>query len=199
MVKQENYLILLKTDNCLIERYFTCFPLSVRENVQFIVIYMYTPYVSLVKKCFPNPKIIIDRFHIVQHIGRTFRNHRITWTNRLLKSSSLAEKRQGKQHKKYWKLLQKNQEELDSLNRRWRPSFKTYLTETELVDRLLSYSVELTQGYTLYQDFLYAVHKRDQTYFDVLLTQNILFLTCQLLIKPLYEPLKSTKNKFIMP
>lgn len=41
------------------------------------------------------------------------------------------------------------------------------------MDRLLSYSVELTQGYTLYQDFLYAVHKRNQTYFDVLLTQNI--------------------------
>ncbi len=156
-----------------LERYFNRFPLSVRENVQFIVIDMYAPYVSLVKKCFPKAKLIIDRFHIVQHIGRTFRNHRITWTNRLLKSSSLAEKRQGKQLKKYWKVLQKNQEKLDSLNRRWRPSFKTYLTETELVDRLLSYSVELTQGYTLYQDFLYAVHKRNQTYFDALLTQNV--------------------------
>ena len=99
-----------------LERYFTRFPLSVRENVQFIVIDMYAPYVSLLKKYFPNAKLIIDRFHIVQHIGRTFQNHRITWTNRLLKSSSLAEKRQGKQLKKYWKLLQKNQEKLDSLN-----------------------------------------------------------------------------------
>ena len=36
------------------------------------------------------------------------------------------------------------------------------------MDRLLSYSVELTQRYTLYQDFLYAVHKRNQTYFDAL-------------------------------
>lgn len=98
------------------------------ENVQFIVIDMYVFYVSLVKKCFPKAKLIIDRLHIVQHIGRTFRNHRITWANRLLKSLSLAEKRQGKQLKKYWKLLQKNQEKLDSLNRRWRPSFKTYLT-----------------------------------------------------------------------
>ena len=86
---------------------------------------MYAPYVSLVKKCFPKAKLIIDRFHIVQHIGRTFRNHRITWTNRLLKSSSLAEKLQGKHLKKYWKLLQKNKEKLDSLNRRWRPSLKT--------------------------------------------------------------------------
>ncbi|MDN3202158.1 hypothetical protein P0E66_13585 [Enterococcus faecalis] len=33
---------------------------------------------------------------MVQHISRTFRNHRITWTNHLLKSSSLAEKHQGK-------------------------------------------------------------------------------------------------------
>ena len=57
---------------------------------------------------------------------------------------------------------------MDSLNRRRRPSFKTYLSETELVDRLLSCSVELTQRYTLYQDFLYAVHKRNQTYFDAL-------------------------------
>ncbi|EOV2449536.1 hypothetical protein ACOMOD_002386 [Enterococcus faecalis] len=62
---------------------------------------------------------------------------------------------------------------MDSLNRRWGPSFKTYLTETELVDRLISYNVELTQVYTLYQVFLYAVHKRNQTYFDALLTQSV--------------------------
>ncbi|EKE3404366.1 ISL3 family transposase, partial [Enterococcus faecalis] len=75
----------------------------------------------------------------------------------------------GKQLKKYWKLLQKNQEKLDSLNRRWRPSFKTYLTKTEFVDSRFSYGVELAQGYTLYQYFLYAIHKRKQTYFDALL------------------------------
>lgn len=149
------------------------------------------------KKYFPNAKLIIDLFHIVQHIGRTFRNHRITWINCLLKSSSLAEKRQGKQLKKYSKLLQKNQETLDSLNRRWRPSFKTYLTETELVDRLLSYSIELTQGYTLYQDFLYAVHKRNQTYFDALLTQNISHLPAT--YQTTLRTFKKYQNKFIMP
>ena len=55
--------------------------------------------------------------------------------------------------------------------------FKTYLTEVELVDRVLSYSVELTQGYTLYQESLYAIHKQTQTYFDTLLTQNISHLS----------------------
>ncbi|NAA80170.1 ISL3 family transposase, partial [Enterococcus durans] len=61
-----------------LERYFSRFSLATREAVQWIVIDMYAPYVSLVKKLFPNAQLIIDRFHIVQHIGRTFLNHRVS-------------------------------------------------------------------------------------------------------------------------
>ncbi len=68
---------------------------------------MYAPYVSLVKKLFPKAQLIIDRFHIVQHIGRTFRNHRIKETNQLLKSKEQKHYQLGKQLKRYWKLLQK--------------------------------------------------------------------------------------------
>ncbi|EOB3343860.1 transposase [Enterococcus hirae] len=46
---------------------------------------MCTSYVSLVKKQFLTVKLIIERFHIVQHIGRTFRNQRIKETNSLPK------------------------------------------------------------------------------------------------------------------
>ena len=53
-----------------LERYFSRFSLATRKNVEFIVIDMYTPYVSLVKKLFPNAQLIIDRFHIVQHMDR---------------------------------------------------------------------------------------------------------------------------------
>ncbi|EPH78757.1 hypothetical protein D925_02660 [Enterococcus faecalis B83616-1] len=48
---------------------------------------------------------------------------------------------------------------MNSLNRLCHISFKTYLTETELVNKLLSYSFELTQGCTLYQDFLFTIQK----------------------------------------
>ncbi len=48
-----------------------------------------------------------------------------------------------KQLKKYWELLQKNQEKLDSLNLRWRPSFKTYLIETELVEWTVAFPIAL--------------------------------------------------------
>ncbi len=71
-----------------LERYFSRFSLATREAVQLIVIDMYAPYVSLVKKLFPNAQLIIDRFHIVQHIGRTFLNHRVKETTVRLKGNS---------------------------------------------------------------------------------------------------------------
>ena len=59
----------------LFRKLFSRLSLSTRKAVEFIVIDRYAPYVSLVKKLFPNAQLIIDRFHIVQHIGRTFLNH----------------------------------------------------------------------------------------------------------------------------
>ncbi|WP_251870357.1 transposase, partial [Enterococcus italicus] len=44
-----------------LERYFCHFPRETREAVEWIVIDMYAPYVSLVKKMFPNAQLIIDR------------------------------------------------------------------------------------------------------------------------------------------
>ncbi len=51
-----------------LKRYFSHFSREIREAVEWIVIDMYAPYVSLVKKLFPKAQLIIDRFHIVQHI-----------------------------------------------------------------------------------------------------------------------------------
>ncbi|WP_251854465.1 ISL3 family transposase, partial [Enterococcus italicus] len=118
-----------------LERYFCHFPRETREAVEWIVIDMYAPYVSLVKKMFPNAQLIIDRFHIVQHISRTFRNHRIKETNHLLKSKEQKLYQLGKQLKRYWKLLQKDESKLDYTRHLWRSGFKTHLTETEIVDR----------------------------------------------------------------
>ena len=38
---------------------------------------MYSPYVSLIKKMFPNAKIIIDKFHLTQLISRSLNKTRI--------------------------------------------------------------------------------------------------------------------------
>ncbi|BDP90606.1 hypothetical protein EfmGK923_07790 [Enterococcus faecium] len=52
-------------------------------------------------------------------------------------------------------------------------SFKDYLTESEIADRLLAACPNLRQGYQLYQDILYAVKKRDQSLFEDCLTRDI--------------------------
>lgn len=82
-----------------LERYFSRFPLSVRKSVKYIVCDMYAPYFSLVKKLFPTAQIILDRFHIVQFIGRTFLKHRIQRMNTFL--------HQGNTQAKKYRLLKK--------------------------------------------------------------------------------------------
>ncbi|MBP2099872.1 ISL3 family transposase [Enterococcus rivorum] len=154
-----------------LKKYFYSYAYKTRAAVQYIVIDMYKPYVTLVKKLFPNAKLIIDRFHIVQHIGRTFLTHRIQQMNQLNRKN-YQEEQQYKHLKKYWKLLQKNAWHLEHKKQVWHPSFRAHLTESEVVDRLLSYSPELKQGYGVYQDFLAAVRMKDSHWFQELLKQN---------------------------
>ncbi|MBP2100182.1 transposase [Enterococcus rivorum] len=154
-----------------LKKNFYSYAYKTRATVQYIVIDMYKPYVTLVKKLFPNAKLIIDRFHIVQHIGRTFLTHRIQQMNQLNRKK-YQEEQQYKHLKKYWKLLQKNAWHLEHKKQVWHPSFRAHLTESEVVDRLLSYSPELKQGYGVYQDFLAAVRTKDSHWFQELLKQN---------------------------
>ncbi|MBH8397522.1 transposase, partial [Klebsiella pneumoniae] len=118
--------------------YFLRYPRKVREQVRLVVSDFYTPYRTLVKECFPNARIVADRFHISQHSGRAFTNHRI----QVMKTFKKGDRR-SKHLKKYWKLLQKNAWELKGQHRYWRPSFRDHLTEAEIVDRLLSYDDSL--------------------------------------------------------
>ncbi len=96
---------------------------------------MYAPYVSLVKKLFPNAQLIIDRFHIVKHIGRTFLNHRVKETTERLKGNYQSQRGLGKKLKRYWKLLKKEEATLNYEQRVWRDRLKDYLNEREYDDR----------------------------------------------------------------
>ncbi|TKM13406.1 ISL3 family transposase, partial [Enterococcus faecium] len=81
-----------------------------------------------VNKLDPTAQLIIDRLHSGQHIGRTFRNHRIKEPNQLLKSKEQKHYQLGKQFKRYWNLLQKDERKLDYTRLLWRPVFKAHLT-----------------------------------------------------------------------
>lgn len=150
-----------------LRQYFWRYPIEARATVRLVVTDFYSPYRTLVKELFPNAQIVADRFHISQHIGRAFTQHRIQVMKTFKKSHYMY-----KHLKRYWKLLQKNAWDLDYEIRHWRPSFKAYLTETEIVDRLLSYDPGLSQGYDIYQRFLSAMKRRNVPCFIQLLNED---------------------------
>ncbi|MDI5946096.1 transposase, partial [Streptococcus equi] len=106
---------------------------------------MFTPYYNLAKMLFPNAQIVLDRFHIVQHLGRAMNRIR----NQIMNSFD-RKSHEYKALKRYWKLIQQDSSKLSD-KRFYRPTFRMHLTNKEVVERLLSYSDELRKHYDLYQ------------------------------------------------
>ena len=77
-----------KLDYPVYERnYFLKYPLEIRQQVQFITMDMSGAYIPLARKLFPNTKIVPDRFHIIQNLGRAFLKTRIAIMNQFNKNS----------------------------------------------------------------------------------------------------------------
>ena len=93
---------------------------------------MYSPYMVLVKELFPNATIIIDRFHIIQHLNRAFTKTRINTMNTFATTTM-----EYKRLKRYWKLLLKDRNELDRVNFRKFTNFKEWQSEASVVDLTL--------------------------------------------------------------
>lgn len=62
-------------------RYFILYDQFVRRQVKTIRIDMYVTYINVVKACFPNAKIIIDKYHLVQALNRELNRTRIQVVN----------------------------------------------------------------------------------------------------------------------
>ncbi len=139
-------------------KYFMYFTVKARMGVKRIVIDMYSPYISLIKTCFPNAKIVIDKFHVVQLVNRSFNKTRIDITKKF-KGSKYT------RLKKYWKLLLKNSEKLNDLDFWYCHSFKYHVSEQYVVNYLLSLSEELSNAYEFYQKILFVFESKDVTSF----------------------------------
>ena len=86
---------------------------------------MYEPYMSLIKQLFPNAKIIIDRFHIVQSLNRALNMSRVHVMNCYRASNRPLYNK----YKSYWKLFLKPFETLEAFNYRKVHLFKEWKTE----------------------------------------------------------------------
>ena len=72
---------------------------------------MYEPYMSLIKQLFPNAKIIIDRFHIVQSLNRALNMSRV----HVMNCYRTFNRPLYNKYKSYWKLFLKPFETLEAL------------------------------------------------------------------------------------
>ena len=130
--------------------YFSRFSLETRNNVKYVCMDMYAPYISLVNSIFPNAKIVIDKFHIVNLVNRAFNQTRISIMNSI-KDDSLKRKL-----KLFWKSLLKYYPDLCRVNY-YCQSFKRKLSSKDKVDYLLEKIPELEISFNIYQDIIQTI------------------------------------------
>ena len=128
---------------------------------------MFSPYYDLAKQLFPNAKIVLDRFHIVQHLSRAMSRVRVQIMNQFHRKSH-----EYKAIKRYWKLIQQDSRKL-SYKRFYRPTFRMHLTNKEILDKLLSYSEDLKHHYHLYQLLLFHFQNKEPDKFFGLIEDNL--------------------------
>ena len=144
-----------------IRNHFLKYPLKVRRKVQFITMDMSGAYIPLAHRLFPNAKIVLDRFHIIQHLGRAFLKTRIAIMNQFDKKSLPY-----RALKNHWRLFQKDSRKL-SLNSFYSKTFRQTLAPHEVVEKTLNFSEELANYYNLYQLLLFHFQeKRVDEFFE---------------------------------
>ena len=124
---------------------------------------MFSPYYQLAKQLFPNAKIVLDRFHIVQHLSRDMNRVRIQIMNQFDRKSQ-----EYRALKRYWKDSRKLSDK-----RFYRPMFRMHLTNKEILEKLLSLSEELRQHYEIYQLLLFHFQEKNSDHFFSLIEQEI--------------------------
>ena len=174
-------------------KYFAYYTHKARSRVKLIVIDMYSPYISLIKKMFPNSKIIIDRFHLVNLISTSLNKTRIN----IMKN----DKKNYNKLKRYWKLILKSQEELD--NSKWKKwcCFDNLMTQSDIVNYLVNTNIELKETYEVYQNILYSLKNNDFNQLEMLINNkyNNISNYMKTSIKTLKEYLPYIKNTLSNP
>ncbi len=179
----------------VIRDHFLKYDRAVRCRVEIITMDMFSPYYALAKQLFPCAKIVLDYFHIVQHLSRAMSRVRVQIMNQFERKSH-----EYKAIKRYWKLIQLDGRKLSD-KRFYRPTFRMHLTNKEILDKLLSYSKNSKHHYHLYQLLLFTFRIKSLTNFSdllrTILSRFILFF--RLSLKPASRIKKRLSTLFNYP
>lgn len=156
--KKHNIFDLLDSrKNIDIEKYFRRYPRFEREKVKFITLDLYGPYYPLMHSLFPNAILIPDRFHFILQPRNAFDKTRVK-----LISKNNPDYRK---FKKYWKLLLKNEDELDDTKKTYSNNFRNEVTQKYIVTYLINKNPTIYATYLYYQGILNAIKNRDKDKF----------------------------------
>lgn len=171
-------------------KYFFYYSYKARSRVKFIVIDMYSPYISLIKKMFPNASIVIDKFHLTQLISRSLNKTRIMVMNK--------NKKYYTKLKRYWRLILKSRDDLDISKWQKFVCFDSLMTEADVVDFLVNIDSELKETYLVYQNILYCLQNKKFNLLKSYLTKSYSNISSYMKtsISTLLEFLPFIKNTF---
>lgn len=159
-----------------IRNYFFKYAKDARERVKIVTIDMSGNYLPLIKMLFPNAKIVLDRFHIVQHMNRALKQTRIQIMKQFEKKSL-----EYRALKYYWKLIQMDSRKL-SPNTFYSRTFRETLTLKECLEKIFKLVPQLKHYYNIYQLLLFHLQEKNTELFfgliqDVLPQLNHYFKT----------------------
>jgi transposase len=145
----------------VLERYFMKFTKKARCSVKFFVCDMYSPYISLAKNVFPNAKIVIDPFHIVQNFNRAFNMTRV----QIMKNFK-TDSHEYRALKRYWKLLLKSNSKLNSSYYHHFTCFNSWKSEADVIGHILDFDDTLKNCYNFIQSINLSVSIKDFNLFN---------------------------------
>jgi transposase len=167
-----------------------------RAQVQSVVIDLNAQYQSFIYRLFPNAKIIIDRFHIVQLAGRALDNSRISLLKTLDKHS-----REYRILKSQWRLFHQKATTLRPEKPVYLLGINEYMTRQNAVDLITSKFPRFKAVYDTYQDITLAIAGRDSDLLisairDYQTTKTEMDTTISTLRKNLKAVINSVKYEF---
>lgn len=149
-----------------LEDYFLRYSRETRNSVETICIDMFTPYMTLANKIFPQANIIIDRFHIVQALNRELNSCRVAKMN----SVRYSNPRLYNKFKRYWKVLLAKEDNLHHQPYAYYRLFD-WLTNTQgIATYLLDQDKVLAGTYRVVHDLRNALQCNDYQQFTYALS-----------------------------
>ncbi|MCT3413184.1 transposase, partial [Lactobacillus helveticus] len=107
-------------------KYFGRFSPQARANFRTVTMDLNFYYQDIVRACFPNAQIVIDCFHMIQMLTRSFNSLRVKVMKTFDKRS-----RQYQLLKSLWKLYLKKFDELEKVHPRYNWHYKDCLTQAQ--------------------------------------------------------------------